>query len=171
MLIPLEAEVESLHASAAAFLRPQSSSLRDHQHPAGRDRARLFDSERFKRKFVTTLADLRGGLALRIVGYVLIRQLTDCHLLFWPSEGANHTQIMQRLEERTAQFILKNLRQNLEYPWRRKMLARVTLPPSVHDHSFQLSNLGRADRKAFYLLSAAPERPRHCPSLIPGGDR
>jgi hypothetical protein len=40
MLIPLEAEVESLHASAAAFLRPQSSSLRDHQHPAGRDRAR-----------------------------------------------------------------------------------------------------------------------------------
>jgi len=35
MLIPLEAEVESSHAPAAAFLRPQSSSLRDHQHPAG----------------------------------------------------------------------------------------------------------------------------------------
>jgi hypothetical protein len=92
-------------------------------------------------------------------------------LLLWPPDGADPKQIMQPPEERTAQFILKNLRQNLEYPWRRKMLARVTLPPSVHDHSFQLSNLGRADRKAFYLLSAAPERPRHCPSLIPGGDR
>jgi hypothetical protein len=74
MLMPLEAEVESLHPSAAAFLRPQSSSLRDHQHPAGRDRARLFDSERFKRKFVTTLADLRGEPGFRIVGYVLIPQ-------------------------------------------------------------------------------------------------
>jgi hypothetical protein len=31
MPILLEAEVESLHASAAAFLRLQSSSLRDHQ--------------------------------------------------------------------------------------------------------------------------------------------
>jgi len=81
MLTPLEAEVESSHASAAAFLRPQSSSLRDHQHPAGRDRARLFGSERFKRKFVTTLADLRGELGFRIVGDVPIRQLTDCHLL------------------------------------------------------------------------------------------
>jgi REP element-mobilizing transposase RayT len=42
---------------------------------------------------------------------------------------------MQRLEERTAQFILKNLRRNLECPWCRKMLAWVTLPPSVHDHT------------------------------------
>ncbi|MGB7590592.1 MAG: hypothetical protein WBO19_05050 [Terriglobia bacterium] len=81
MLMPLEAEVKSFHASAAAFLRPQSSSLRDHQHPARRDRAPLFDSQRFKRKFVTTLAGPRGELGFRIVGYVLIRQLTDCHLL------------------------------------------------------------------------------------------
>jgi hypothetical protein len=44
MLIPLEAEVKSFHASAAVFLRPQSASLRDHQHPAGRDRARLFSN-------------------------------------------------------------------------------------------------------------------------------
>ena len=79
MLIPLEAEVESFHASAAAFSWPQSSSLRDHQHPAGRDRARLFDSERvaqslvfqrlwgFSFNFVTTLAELRGELGFRIV--------------------------------------------------------------------------------------------------------
>jgi hypothetical protein len=68
MLNPLEAEGESFHASAAAFLRPQSSSLRDHQHPAARDRARPLDSERFKRKFVTTLAHLRGELGFRIGG-------------------------------------------------------------------------------------------------------
>jgi hypothetical protein len=66
MLIPLEAEVESLHASAAAFLRPQPSSLRDHQRSRRADRARLFDSERFKHKFVTTPADLRGELGFRI---------------------------------------------------------------------------------------------------------
>ena len=54
------------------------------------DRARLFDSESvaqglafqrlcgFSVKFVTTLADLRGDLGFRIVGYVLIPQ--DWHL-------------------------------------------------------------------------------------------
>jgi hypothetical protein len=60
--------------ASAPFLRPQSSSLRDPQHPAGRDPARRFDSERFRRKFVTTLADLRGKLGFRIAGYVLIPQ-------------------------------------------------------------------------------------------------
>jgi hypothetical protein len=52
MLMPLEAEVESLHASSAAFLRPQSSSLRDHQHPAGRDRARLYTPARVNPAFL-----------------------------------------------------------------------------------------------------------------------
>ncbi len=92
MLMPFHAEVEFLHAPAAAFLQPQSSSLRDHQPPAGWDRARLFDSERFEREFIMTLADLRGNLGFRIVGYVLIRQLTDCRLLLWPKDGTNPTQ-------------------------------------------------------------------------------
>jgi hypothetical protein len=35
MLVPLEAEAESLYAAAAAFLQAESSSLRDRQHPAG----------------------------------------------------------------------------------------------------------------------------------------
>ena len=39
------------------------------------------------------------------------------------------------------------------------------------NYSFQLSNLGRADRKVFYLLFAPPERPRHFRPVIPGGDR
>ena len=38
------------------------------------NRSRLLDSERFKRKFVTTLAGLPGELGFRIVGYVLIPQ-------------------------------------------------------------------------------------------------
>jgi hypothetical protein len=39
------------------------------------------------------------------------------------------------------------------------------------NYSFQLSSLGRADQKAFFLLLEPPERPRHCPPLIPGGDQ
>jgi hypothetical protein len=36
-------------------------------------RARVFDSERFKRRFVSTWTELRGELGFRIVGYVLKR--------------------------------------------------------------------------------------------------
>ena len=96
-------------------------------------RARLFDSERFKQKFIATLAEVRGELGFRIVGYVLMPE--HIHLLLRPSDSANPSQIMQQLEERTAKFILKNLRQNIQYPWCQRMLARVTLPPSVHGHA------------------------------------
>ncbi len=53
------------------------------------------------------------------------------HLLRWPSEAANPSPIMQKLEERTAKFILKTLRANLGHPWCGKMLERFKLPPSV----------------------------------------
>ena len=33
---------------------------------------------------------------------------------------------MQKLSERTANFILRNLRQNLSYPWCQKPVARTT---------------------------------------------
>jgi hypothetical protein len=36
------------------------------------------------------------------------------HVLLWPSELANPSQIMQKLEERTAKFILKSLREKAE---------------------------------------------------------
>jgi hypothetical protein len=58
-----------------------------------------------------------------------------CHLLIWPSEHANPSRIMQAFEERIAKLILKNLRQNLKYPWCRKMLGRFRLPPSVRHHT------------------------------------
>jgi hypothetical protein len=42
---------------------------------------------------------------------------------------------MQKLSERTANFILRNLRQNLAFPWCRKMLARFELPVTVRHHA------------------------------------
>lgn len=96
-------------------------------------RARIFDSDRFKLKFTQTLDDLRAELSFRIIGYVLMPE--HCHLLIWPSELADPSQIMQKLAERTANFILRNLRQHREYPWCQKMLARFELPPSVHHHA------------------------------------
>jgi REP element-mobilizing transposase RayT len=75
-------------------------------------RARIFDSDRFKLKFVRTLDDLRAELSFRIIGYVLMPE--HCHLLIVPSDLADPSQIMQKLAERTANFVLRNLRQNLE---------------------------------------------------------
>ena len=96
-------------------------------------RARIFDSDRFKLKFIRTLDDLRAELSFRTIGYVLMHE--HCHLLIWPAEVADPSQIMQKLAERTANFILRNLRQNLEFPWCPKMLMRFELPPSVHHHA------------------------------------
>ena len=96
-------------------------------------RARIFDSERFKRGFISTLADLRSEFYFKIIGYVLMPE--HFHILIWPTAAANPTQIMPQLKERTAKFILKNLRQNFQLPWCEKMLARVRLPPTVHDHA------------------------------------
>ena len=86
-------------------------------------RARIFDSDRFKRKFVQTLDDLRAELGFKIFAYVLMPE--HCHLLIWPSSAANPSQIMQKLSERTANFILRNLRQKLSYPWCQKPVARL----------------------------------------------
>ena len=68
MPIPLEAELESFRASSAAFLPPQSSSLRKDKHPARPDRPCLFDSERFKRKFVLRNKDaLKAFRSIRLM--------------------------------------------------------------------------------------------------------
>jgi putative transposase len=66
-------------------------------------RARIFDSERFKLRFIRTRGDLRAELRFRIIGYVLMPE--HCHLLIWPSERADPSQIMRKLAERTAKFI------------------------------------------------------------------
>ena len=87
-------------------------------------RARIFDSDRFQRKFVQSLDDLRTELGFKIFAYVLMPE--HCHLLIGPSSAANPSQILQKLSERTANFILRNLRENLSYPWCQKPVARTT---------------------------------------------
>jgi len=96
-------------------------------------RARLCDSERFRDHWVVTSGELRRELGFKIVGYVLMPE--HFRALIWPGPEANPSQIMQKLEDRTALFVLKNLKENLTYPSCRKMLARVTLPPTVHHHA------------------------------------
>jgi putative transposase len=58
-----------------------------------------------------------------------------CHLMIWPCDLANPSQIMQKLSERTANFILRNLRLNPDLPWCRKMLKGFELPPTAHHHA------------------------------------
>ena len=49
-------------------------------------RARIFDPDRFKRKFSRTVADLRTELGFKIFACVLMPE--HCHLLIWPSPRA-----------------------------------------------------------------------------------
>lgn len=44
-----------------------------------------------------------------------------CHLLIWPSEVADPSQIMQKLAERTANYILRTLHHN---PVKRGLVAQ-----------------------------------------------
>jgi REP-associated tyrosine transposase len=96
-------------------------------------RVRIFDSDRFKLNFLQTLGQLREELGFQIHGYVLMPE--HFHLLVLPPEHADPSDILQRLKERTALFILKNLKQNSEQPWCRKRLERFTLPASVQSHA------------------------------------
>jgi hypothetical protein len=52
----------------------------------------------------------------------------------------------------------------------KQILRSAALSRNSMNYSPQLSNLGRAARKAFYLLLARPEPPWNGPSLIPAGD-
>jgi putative transposase len=95
-------------------------------------RARLFDSTRFKRRWVRALDEPRSELNFKIIGYVLMPE--HFHRLIWPSADPNPSQILQKLEVRTALFILKNLKENVTSHWCRKMLNRVRLAATVHHH-------------------------------------
>ena len=94
-------------------------------------RVRVFDSERFKLGLTSIFDELGTELGFKINDYVPMPE--HCHLLIWPSKRANPSQIMQAFEQRIAKLILKNLRQNLKYPWCRKM--RFRLLPSVRHHA------------------------------------
>ena len=116
-------------------------------------RVRLFDSERFRHHFVRTLDKLRAGQSFKLIGYVLMPD--HFHLLIWPSAQANPSQIIQSLKERTAKFILKNLKDNAHFPWCGRMLARLRVPPSVHLHGAY-----RVWQRRFYDLNIWSEKKR-----------
>jgi putative transposase len=116
-------------------------------------RTPVFDSDRFKRQFAATLAELRTELGFRILGYVLMPE--HLHLLLWPSERAHPSQIMQKLEGRTARFILKTLRQSGEHAWCARMLARLALPATVHDEAHY-----RVWQRRFYDMNIWSDKKR-----------
>jgi putative transposase len=86
--------------------------------------------------FLTTSIP-QGGTArrfrFRLLGYVLMPE--HFHLLVWPSDGADPSQIMQRLKGRTARSILKTLRPERRHAWCARILRRFSLPPTVHDEA------------------------------------
>jgi REP element-mobilizing transposase RayT len=59
-------------------------------------RARLSDSERFRKQWVATFGELRGGLKFRILKYVLMPE--HFRALIWPTAEANPSQIMPKIE-------------------------------------------------------------------------
>ena len=87
-------------------------------------RTPLFRSERCCRRIVDALADVGKSSGFLLIGWVLKPE---------PAEATSR--IMQRLKSRTATGILKHLRENQDRCWCRKMLARLALPPTVHDES------------------------------------
>jgi REP-associated tyrosine transposase len=116
-------------------------------------RAKLFDSLRFRRHFIRALAELRAEFAFKIVGYVLMPE--HFHLLIGPSPSANPSRLVQSLKERTAKFLLANLQARREHPWCARMLAAVTLPPSVRLHGPH-----RVWQRRFYDLNVWSEQKR-----------
>lgn len=84
---------------------------------------------RFRLNFTRNPDDLRAELGFKIIGYVLMPE--HFHLLIWPSEFANPSQVLQRLGDRTALFILKNLRRNLGFAWCQRVPKGLKLPPTM----------------------------------------
>ncbi|HEV2499837.1 MAG TPA: transposase [Terriglobia bacterium] len=109
-------------------------------------RARLFDSNRFCQHFVLTLQQLRMQQNFRVIGWVLMPE--HFHLLLWPSENADPSAIMQSLKERTAKFILAQLRRQSALSWCAKMLEKLALPSTVHRPSTH-----RVWQRRFYDLN------------------
>lgn len=96
-------------------------------------RTRAFDSDRFKLEFVDCLRAVRMELEFKLVGYVLMPE--HFHMLLWPSVLANPSQIMQSFKERTAIYLLDQLRENQQFRWCQKTLSRFKLPSTFHGHA------------------------------------
>ena len=116
-------------------------------------RAPLFLSERFRRGFVETLARVRQEKKFLLIGWVLMPD--HFHLLIKPEPAESTPLILKQLKEEMATYILKVLREHQQYPWCRKMLARLRLPPTVHDESHY-----RVWQRRFYPFNVYREKKR-----------
>ena len=96
-------------------------------------RTQLFLSDKFRRCFVQRLEEVRGELHFLLVGWVLMPE--HFHILIRPQPADTTPLVMKGLKEESAKRIIKILRQNLQYPWCRKTLDGLRLPPTVHDES------------------------------------
>jgi putative transposase len=102
-------------------------------------RAQVFRSPRFCEYFVQRLEEVRQKMNCLLIGWVLMPE--HFHLLLKPHPAESTPVVIKELKEETAKRILKTLRENQQYPWCQKMLARLRLPPTVHDEShFRLWN-------------------------------
>ena len=116
-------------------------------------RAPLFLSERLCRCFVETLAHVRQAMKFLLTGWVLMPD--HFHVLLKPEPAETTSLIAQRVKGESATRILKLLRDNQQHPWCRKMLARLLLPPSVHDESRY-----RVWQRRFYPFNVYSEKKR-----------
>jgi putative transposase len=112
----------------------------------------LFDSPRFRKRFIETLDQLRNEFDFRLVGYVVMPD--HFHILVWPSKDHNPTNIVGSLKQRTARYIIESLK-GREQSWCRRMLARITLPGTVCDESTY-----RVGQRRFYDFNVWSEKKR-----------
>jgi REP element-mobilizing transposase RayT len=135
-------------------------------------RARVYDSVRFRDHWVASLGELRQELGFKIMGYVVMPE--HFHALLWPTPESDPSQIIQKLEDRTALSILKNLRENLGFPWCQKMLARAgaerSSAASVHSGSTQRSRGGSRTAPTTLRFRGPPD-PRRQASPLGRWDR
>ncbi|MGH9440276.1 MAG: REP-associated tyrosine transposase [Terriglobia bacterium] len=114
-------------------------------------RTPLFRSERFRRYFVQRLEEVREATHFLLAGWVLMPE--HFHLLIRPGPAETTPAIMKALKEASATRILKTLRGNAEHPWCRGTLARLRLPPTVHDESHY-----RLWQRRFYPFNVFSEK-------------
>ncbi|HET7840623.1 MAG TPA: transposase [Terriglobia bacterium] len=116
-------------------------------------RVPLFCSPRFSREFVKVLETLRREFKFHLLGWVLMPE--HFHLLIWPQPAESTSRLVQQLKQRTAAGILRALRTNQDKLWCVRMLARLRLPPTVHDQtSF------RVWQRRFYPFGIYSEKKR-----------
>ena len=96
-------------------------------------RTPLFLSELFRRCFVRRLDEVRQEWHFLLIGWVLMPE--HFHVLIKPEPAETTPLIVKGLKEESAKRILRTLRENLQFPWCRKTLARLRLPSTVHDES------------------------------------